>query len=451
MKSTLIKTVCIAVLAASAFSGCSFNSAPSAVEGALGYHSKEIALSTWVDEDQTWLDEVETRIYDEQGKLSVVSVNTYEMMTETGYDFEYYEIVRTDVYEVNSDGEPVLTEYYLYTYHPDEYEYIDEEGNEVNEIDYRILRGETYSADDDVLRYFYDVTYGVLVPPDGDYETPDYDYYTSIIDERTADSEHTAEQYATYAEIPLGEGHRIRTEKFFIRNADDTDVELSKEFARWSDTNDPYNYLYELYHSFRGEDSADEFYYFTRYSYDDSGNVHEQADFEYTADTVPTITPGDHRDGTFQDDQVLGWPLATMNYEAEFAKIGEQQTVLRTEYDAAGNVVREENWYKGELTEYTEYTYDDYSELIDEKRYSDGGVYLKDRTTIRFNDEILYGEDYTLKETCVYKYYDYDKAEDYSDSRSSGRMIRPADSYVGLSELQIRQAQCAKLNNINWK
>lgn len=446
---TAVKISLPAVLAFGALlCGCSFNNPAAAVEGAVRYYTKEVVLNTWVDDEKTWWDEVETRLYNEQGSLSVVLKNNYEQMTETGH--EDYMIVQTDVYEIDSNGEQQLSEYYRYEYHPDYYEYIDDEGNETIDVCYRISRGETYSADE-VLRYYYTVDYTTeAVVPDGNYETPDYDYYASIIDVRTVDDENTAEQHATYAEDPDGQKH-IRTEKFFIRNADDTGLELAKEFACWYDAASPYRHTYNLYHSFRGEEAEDEFYYFTRFSYDDSGNIHQQTDFEYTADTVPTVTPGDHFDGTFEDDQALGWPLATMNYEAEFNKIGEQQAMLRKDYDAAGNIVLEEQWYKGELIEYSEYSYNGASVLTDMKRYTNGGNLLNDRKTIRFSDRILsvagYSKDdeeseqeYTIKEICEYKYYDYSASESQSDSRSGVPllMIRPSDSWTGLSEQQIR-------------
>ncbi len=426
--------------------GCSFNNPPAADEDAVSYYSKEIALSSWIDPDQTVADVVETRIYGENGKLAAVSKNTWEEMDEPGY----YMITRTDVYEADTDGSQNFVEYYLYDYFKDAYQYLDDDGNTVDAVDYLLLRGRSYSADDDVLRLYYYVVYDTdddPIPDDGignDTDSINFAYYESIIDKRTSDSATTAAQYATYL-TDIDGGKSFRTEKYYVRNQDDTGLELSQEFASWYDTDGDYyyDYLYDLYHSFKGEDAADEFYYFTRYSRDDNGYIYEQADYIYDAlgATLPSTTVPVLADGSFDD--------APFNYDIQFDRIGEKATVLLTDYDESGNIILDQRWYKGDLIEYTSYTYNEYSELTDQVRYTGGGSLLRDRTTIRFRDEVLYGEQYSVSETCEYKYYDLDDAESQADESSKGlsRINRPADSYSGLSESQLKHLQYSRLNN----
>ena len=123
------------------FTACNFNNAPKASDETPGYYARELELSTWIDEAETVWKPVENRVYNEAGRLTAVSKHTYEQMTEAGY--EYYMNTRTDVYEVDKEGNHTFVEYYLYTYHPDYYEYVDDDGNEFVDVDYLLKRGET--------------------------------------------------------------------------------------------------------------------------------------------------------------------------------------------------------------------------------------------------------------------------------------------------------------------
>ena len=83
-------------------------------------------------------------------------------------------------------------------------------------------------------------------------------------------------------------------------------------------------------------------------------------------------------------------------------------TVLKSEYDAKGNVVRDDRFLDGQLKEYTIYKYNDSSELTDKIRYTNGGNFIHDTTSIRYHDETRDGVYNRIKETFVYKYYDYE-------------------------------------------
>lgn len=455
--------------------GCSYNNPADAVNDVIKYYTKEVMLSSWADVDaddddeKTCWGEVEMRLYDEQGELAVVSVNTWSEMDDIGN----FMITRTDVYEVDDDGEYELSEYYIYDYLKDDYEYVDDDGVTQSAIDYLFLRGKTYSSDD-VLRYYYYMTYDDTAVDEvsevsdtaGDSEIDDDNdtdnaYYTSIINKRTSDGESIAEQYCDWVEDPDGD-KKFRTEKYYTRNTADDDILLSAEYACWYEVSSPYYYQYELYHSFRGEpdgddastadvDESEEFYYFTRFSRNAAGYVYEQADYNYSFDntdlTIALV------DGSFKNnDADLGWATGTFHYSLDFDSIGVQETVLMTEYDAAGNCTLDKQMYKGELVEYTEYTYNSDSELTDEVRYTEGGSLTYEQTTIRFNDETLYGKDYSLKTTCEYKYYDNDSSDWDSDtydfnSRTAGKMMRSTDSFYGLNETEMKHIRYSRFNN----
>ena len=101
---------------------------------------------------------------------------------------------------------------------------------------------------------------------------------------------------------------------------------------------------------------------------------------------------------------------------------------------SAGNITLDERWYRGELVEYTKYVYNSDSELTDKNRYTHGGSLLRDRKTVRFRDQTIYGKPYSVKETCEYKYYDYtdteSQAEEESRSLAGWRALRTAASVL---------------------
>jgi len=408
--------------------GCAFNNPPPVDEGAVNYYSKEVETSTYVDPDDSILEPVEIRIYDEQGKLTAISKNIYSVVNAAELaaltdDYPIYKVSRTNVYEVSSEGKEEMAAYYLYTYYRDEYQYVDDDGVTQDAVDYVLLRGETRTPDD-VLRLYYDVTYPW---PDA----ANYDVYETIIDVRTSDSLVTARQESTY--ILHGDGvRRFITEKYY--NLDSSDVlKLSKEFATWYDA-DPFDYLYDLYHSFRSDDTGaeEEFYYFTRYSRDGNGYIYEQADYDYdyAASAIPIA-----------GDKSFTVPFV---YDIEFAMIKDKATVLTTKYDSLGNIIRDERSLNGELNEYTTYAYNRASELTDELRYTKGGSLLRDRKTLRYTDEYREDEYFRIKETCVFKYYDYNLTnESQAESRS---LNRPAGSFMGKTDEQIRENKYLKMN-----
>lgn len=428
-----MKTVKLIIICLSAvlIFGCALSSPPPPDEGAVNYYSKEVATSIYVDPYDQFLEPVETRIYDDQGRLTAISRDTYTYWNEAApAEYPAYKITRTDVYEVSIDGTEELVEYYLYTYFRDEFQYLDDDGVTQDDVDYVLLRGESHSADD-VLRLYYDVVYDTPADP------ANYDVYLSITDKEAAGDTVTALQENTF--ILDGYGlKQIRTEKYYHLDNTDTLV-LSKEFASWYDSAEPYDYLYDLYHAFRSDSNGaeEEFYYFTRYSRNNSGYIYEQADYDYDwENALISATPLNRN-----VDKSYTVPFV---YDIEFALIKDKATVLTTEYDSLGNIILDERTLNGELNEYTTYTYNRASELTDQLRYTRGGTLLHDRTTVRYSDE--YREDiyYRIKEKCEFKYYDYNST---SESQESRGLMRSADSFTDKTDEEIRQIIYRKLNN----
>ncbi|MBN2658863.1 MAG: hypothetical protein JXR86_17545 [Spirochaetales bacterium] len=350
----------------------------------ISYYSKEVELSTYVDPDGYFLEPVESRIYNEEGELSVIFRHYYSDMENTGY----YANDRTEVFEIDDSGGEALVEYYLYEYVRDDYEYTDEEGATLSAFDYILSRGETYDSEDRLVLY-YDVTY--TAP-----SATGYEYYTAITDYQTGSPDkEIARQESTYISDGYGD-LRYRTEKFYnLADSAAASVSLAKEFACWYDSAAPYDYLYELYHSVRSDDGSDEYYYLTRYARNESGDIYEQADWVYdSAGSSPVPKEGD---GSF---------AVPFSYDVDFADIGEKATVLKSLCDSLGNYVLDERSLDGVLSEYTTYTYNSHSELTDKSRYTDGGTLLYDRLSIRYRDEYRDGVYYRIREESQFKYYD---------------------------------------------
>ena len=380
----------------------------------IRYYTKEVELSRYIDD---YLQPVESLIYDEDGKLSVIFKYFYADPDSLGYSVND----KTEIYEVDEAGVLVLVEYYLYEYQIDYYEYEDDDGViQTDGRDYILKKGETYDPGndlsdpgDDILVLYYDVTY--KLPLSDIY----YDEYETIIDHEAAPKKEIARQESTYTI----DGYR--TEKFYnLADSDAASVTLVKEFACWYDADEPWDYLYELYHSIRGttlDESTpdpddvidDEIYYFTTYSRNDNGDIYEQADFIYDKTASPSAVPPIPAipidpDGSFT--VIPADPVDPFDYKIYFEKIGAKATVLNTEYDSLGNIIKDKRYLNGHLSEYTTYTYNSNSELTDQSRYTSGGSLLYDRISIQYRDEYRdEGENelvyYRVKEKCTFKYY----------------------------------------------
>ncbi|NOY09044.1 MAG: hypothetical protein GXP33_09400, partial [Spirochaetes bacterium] len=360
-----------------------------------GYYSKEVEVSRYVDPGNSFLEPVQSYIYDENGKLAAVFEYLYEDVNADGY----YLNNRTNIYKVDENGNKTLVEYYKYTYRKDTYEYIDDDGITQSDFDYELLTGEVYSTNDtaddetdDVKVKYYIVTYTAN-------DDTIYEDYLSIID-YDKDGNITNRQDDTYITDGGGD-RRYRTEKYYSLDdpSDPNTLSLSNEYAAWYDSNDPYDCLYELYHSVRSNSGTDEFYYYTKYERNDSENIYQQTDYEYDDPAVPTLNAGDYQDGSLDDSG---------SYDIVFGAIGKMATVLKSEYDPKGNVIRDNRFLDGQLKEYTIYRYNNDSELTDKVRYTNGGSFIHDRTSIRYRDETRDGVYNRIKETFIYKYYDYE-------------------------------------------
>jgi hypothetical protein len=370
----------------------------------ISYFSKEVELWTYIDADGFDLQPVENHIYGEDGMLEVVFKFYYEDQEDSGY----YTNTRTDVFEVDEAGALTLVEYYIYEYVKDDWEYVDDDGYTVQTFDYIISRAETHTPDD-TLVLFYDVTY--LTSP------TEWDYYLTIIDQRVDPAKVIARQESTYLDVDLGAGvvTAYRTEQFFdLADPEDAEVSLSREFASWYSSTDPFEYLYELYHTVRGEQgSTEDRYYLTQYSRDDNGNIYEQADEDYDpigpppgTFAIPVDSSGTYLDGSYDLSGAV-FPADQFVYPISFVNIGAKATVLYTKYDSLGNIILDERYLNGRLTEYTSYSYDTASNLIDQSHFTQGGALLYDRTSIKYIEETRDDVYYWIIETSTFKYYDY--------------------------------------------
>ena len=394
-------------------------------ENPISYYSREVEFSTYVDPDGYFLEPVERRIYGERGTLEAIFRLSYS--NQEPVDEPFYANDKTEVYEVDDAGTETLVEYYVYGYQRDDWDYQDEEGTVFSTFDYILNRGESHlpegtpdDTSDDILTAYYDVTYTTL--------PNDYDVYT-LIEDRDGSDVLTAQQTCTYI-TDGGGAQRYRTEKYFSRTDPESDIlYLEKEFAAWYDAAEPYDYLYELYHSFygvQGSATEEEFIYLTLYSRDENGFIYEQADFNYADTGIPFLVTGDYTNGSFND-------TAGFTYDIDFANLGSKANVLQTRYDSRGNIIEDIRSYNGQVSERIEYRYNADSELIDKKRYTGGGSQLRDRTTITYRDEYLDGVYYRIKETCVFMYYDYE-ATDQGQTSSSMRGGLPRTRLVSTDD-----------------
>ncbi len=415
-------------------------------EGTIDYYSKEVTFSKYVDPDQYDLEPVETRVYDENGTLSAVYRYTYE-----DYDGVYLN-TRTDVYSV-TEGEETLVEFYIYSFVKDYYIY---DGETV--YDYLLSGAETRepsaASDDGELGLYYTVAYTDINSEGTDLDTVNYSNYTEIIDYKVTGSgdEIIARQEVTYLEDDYDYMY-YRTEKYFAAedpDNDDYDLFLTEEYACWYD-DDSWDYMYELYHSSYSPyvEADDQFYYLTRYQRDEDGNVYEQADYLYdllsdgeSVDSVPQISSAAYDNLSF-DDLNTG-DTDPFTYKIDIDEIGSKYTVLNIEYDSLGNVTKDTRSLYGSVTEYTSYSYDDDSNLLEECRYTEGGTLLYDRTSIRYTEEYINDVYYEIETKYVYKYYDYEV-----DEEAGSRMLKGISAGINSPEEDIKLADIK--NNHRFK
>ncbi|GEM_PF-5083065 len=390
----------------------------------INYYSKEVEVSRYVDPGESDLEPVESYIYDDTGKLSAVFINLYEDVNGDGY----YLNTRTNIYQVDENGNKTLIQYYKYTYRKDIYEYLDDEGITQSDFVYELLTGEVWSTNntpddetDDIKEHYYIVTYTTN-------DDTIYEDYLSIID-YDKDNNITNRQDDTY-QVDGDGNRRYRTEKFYSLSdpADPNTLSLSSEYAAWLDTSAPYDILYELYHSVRSSNGTDEFYFYTKYERNDSGDIYQQTDYVYDDPSMPKLNNGDYQDGSLDDSGP---------YTISFDAIGKMATVLQSEYDSKGNVIKDERFLDGQLKEYTIYRYNESSELIDKIRYTNGGSFIHDRTSIRYHDEIRDGVYNRIKETFIYKYYDYESTgegqkviRELNNNDSNCRLKKPENNHI---------------------
>lgn len=402
-KNRVALALIAAALIASAVS-CSFLLGPEPTESKIEYYSKTVEYSRYVDPAQNYYVPVERRMYDRYGRLSGIYRHTYEPVAG---DTDYWVLKRTDLYEVSTTGVEGLAEYYVYSYVADDYTAFDDDDVAYAVHDYKLTRGDSYTPAGYNWHY-YAVAYQDLP------NQPDR--YTSIVD-YARDSGGAfgviARQESTYRliyEDPVldYDYYDYVTEKFFLSSTPGGTLKLSEEFASWY--NATAQWTHEIYHTFRGDDAANEVWYYTKYDWNEAGQVFAQQDFYYDPSDITTIaTYGVQTISPAWINPAGAMPSLT------FANIGALAESLTKSYDELGNVSLKVRSALGAEYERIVYRYEGDKETS-MLRYVNGKHYAYDRTETRYYDIDRDGVAYGVAEELVYHSGETGEADEESAS-----------------------------------
>ncbi len=410
MKNRVALVLVAAMLVASAGS-CSFLLGPTPTESDVDYYSKTVEYSRYVDPAEAYYVPVERRMYDRYGRLSGIYRHTYEPVAG---DADYWVLRRTDLYEVSTDGDEGLAEYYVYSYVADDYTAFDDDDVAYPVHDYKLTRCDSYTPAGYNWHY-YTVSYQDLP------NQPDR--YLAIIDYARDSSDAfgvIARQESTYRliyEDPVlaYDYYDYVTEKFFLADEPGGTLELSEEFASWYD--DAAQWTHEIYHTFRGDTASDEVWYYTKYDWNEAGQVFAQQDFYYDDAALPKIV-GTYADGTLNPATISPALPADM-FALSFDAIGALAESLTKSYDELGNVSLKVRSALGAEYERIVYRYDGDRETS-MLRYVNGKNYAYDRTETRYYDAVRDGVSYGVAEELVYHTGETGEADEESASVYSG-------------------------------
>lgn len=434
MKNTLklkISGLCFLIPAVLIFLGCPLLQGPIMDGTAIDYYSKIIEYSAYVDPYGYSLEPVETRLFDEQGKLSGIFRYYYEPFEEGSDDWV---LIKTAVYDVSSVGDESLSNYYIYEYIKDTYTVFDEEDNPYEVTEYLLSKGESYTAKN-FLYHYYDVVYTAAF----DYEP---ERYLSIRDyEWDEDLEvfkEAARQVSTYAVVYRTEinGTDVAywdfvTEKYFDTPSGEDEMSLSQEFACWYDEEGLWTH--ELYHTVRSSTGTKNVYYYTKFDWNDAYQVYRQQDFNYDPASIPTLSaqPEAFLNGTYNIYQTSTDPdPLQLNYNLQFNAVGALEEALTLTYDDLGNVVLKVMDSNGSEHERIVYRYNSNSEELSMARYIQGTSYPYDRVETRYRDEYREGVYYRVREELTYKSYESDNTRSFRAAPSKGNLFEDFSKQV---------------------
>jgi hypothetical protein len=354
-------------------------------------------------------------VYDATGKLSGKLAMTY------GADGL---IERTDCYQYDADGlNPARVSYDVFTYETVTY-------YGAGTAKRHLVQADTFvpSGDTNVRRLYYTIAYA---HPTLAVVT---DHYSSIDDFKWDDArrvfEQTNRQTASWADLDADGVYdhdsgfnpiHYRTKQEYQYDADGANPALTTEYAAYYNASKVL--VNELYHVIRSPYSTvdilpagkDEGYYYVQYSRNPQGRTCFKANNWYgdplnTPSFLPRIMPGP-------------LPLPAFAYPYTYAIdplfIGDNADMILTDFDDAGNPVKESYYAYGSLKEIKTYRWLDAARMAEATRYISGGATLEQRETYRYYEIGISGVRYSATEKTIY--YMDEAADGAIDGAASSR------------------------------
>jgi hypothetical protein len=373
-----------------------------------------------------------TLVYDATGKLSGKFAMSY------GADGL---LERTDCYQYDADGlNPVLVSYDVFTY-----EAVTYYGAGVSKR--HLIRAETFvpSGSANVSRLYYTIAYA-----HPDLPAVVTDHYSSIDDFKWDDVkqafEQTNRQTASWVSL---DGDALydhdagfspthyRTKQEYQYDADGANPKLTTEYAAYYNASGVM--VNELYHVIRSPYSTvdilpsgkDEGYYYVQYSRNPQGRTCFKANNWYgdpsnSPSFLPRLPPPPPPPPPALPPPRPPFPafVHPFSYAIEPLFIGDNADMILTDFDDAGNPVKESYYAYGSLKEIKTYRWLDASRMAEATRYISGGATLEERETYRYYDIGISGARYSATEKTIY----------YMDEAADGAVDGAASSRSALSQ-----------------
>ena len=342
------------------------------------YHNRVLEFSRELDDDTETAELIITKVYDGTKKQTIEVVNTYN---ENGVK------VLSETFDCDENGKKpeIPIQYTEYTYYED------------GDHDGKLHLADTFDSEGTKVAY-REITYNT----DETYKSST-DY---ILGEEDFVEDRKEEKYFYGTGEPF-EGE-LRVEKFFNYDTDETVWELKKETAYWyeeAESGEGARISHKLNHSFRGENSEEEVYFYKPYSYTGGDNVYLESDFEYNVyDADDNFIAGFPRDGYSSFDATAG-DADPFIYQIEYGLIGEQQNMVLFDFNERQLVAKETLYTFGSLQETRLYAYNADDNVISMSRYINKGQLLEEKIVMNYREETLEdGNTYDVKETITYRF-----------------------------------------------
>ena len=372
------------------------------------FQSKVIDFYTYLDENNAFLESVETRTYNSTGKPEKVFEHLFEQKDLSGT--EYWENTRTNIYKIDAKtGLKTPQGYSKNTYKP----ILESEEQEDNTIvDKVVLYPLTIDNYDDAeTRVSWNIT------EYADSNIPGEPTYYQARNKDYGEDHVESEQRFSYLKVAGPGYNKRRTFQTFnwvlikddpkTESVDETvnELKLATEYAYWYD--DEGRVSHWLYHVVRGSDTdlgsivtvlpqgVDERYIYTKFSYNAESQIYLQTDYIYDASDITSAA-----DGSFPIT-LTDEPFA---YNISHDRIGEIVSMQVNEYDTRGNLYQETNFIGSNKESVVLYRYDADDRLVEQSRFMNGGTLLNRKQVIRYRDEVIDGRYYELREEYTYDF-----------------------------------------------